>query len=142
MLFRSQQNGTSKPTQHSVQELRRIGIQPDVLCVRCTNQLQEKTRKKISMFTNVTEKDVFSCHDVKSILMVPQVLFEQGLVDLVFKKFGKVGYVNASDNWDRWNTIVKTMELDGEPINIAMVGKYVTLTDSYEIGRASCRERV
>jgi len=121
----------TKPTQHSVQELRRIGIQPDVLCVRCTNQLQEKTRKKISMFTNVTEKDVFSCHDVKSILMVPQVLFEQGLVDLVFKKFGKVGYVNASDNWDRWNTIVKTMELDGEPINIAMVGKYVTLTDSY-----------
>ena len=121
----------TKPTQHSVQELRRIGIQADVLCVRCTNQLQEKTRKKISMFTNVTEKDVFSCHDVKSILMVPQVLFEQGLVDLVFKKFGKVGYVNASENWDRWNTIVKTMELDGEPINIAMVGKYVTLTDSY-----------
>ena len=121
----------TKPTQHSVQELRRIGIQPDVLCVRCTNQLQEKTRKKISMFTNVTEKDVFSCHDVKSILMVPQVLFEQGLVDLVFKKFGKVGYVNASENWDRWNTIVKTMELDGEPINIAMVGKYVTLADSY-----------
>ena len=121
----------TKPTQHSVQELRRIGIQPDVLCVRCTNQLQEKTRKKISMFTNVTEKDVFSCHDVKSILMVPQVLFEQGLVDLVFKRFGKVGYVNASENWDRWNTIVRTMELDGEPINIAMVGKYVTLTDSY-----------
>jgi len=121
----------TKPTQHSVQELRRIGIQPDVLCVRCTNQLQEKTRKKISMFTNVTEKDVFSCHDVKSILMVPQVLFEQGLVDLVFKRFGKVGYVNASENWDRWNTIVRTMELDGEPINIAMVGKYVTLADSY-----------
>ena len=121
----------TKPTQHSVQELRRIGIQADVLCVRCTNQLQEKTRKKISMFTNVTEKNVFSCHDVKSILMVPQVLFEQGLVDLVFKKFGKVGYVNTSENWDRWNTIVKTMELDGEPINIAMVGKYVTLTDSY-----------
>jgi CTP synthase len=121
----------TKPTQHSVQELRRIGIQPDVLCVRCTNQLQEKTRKKISMFTNVTENDVFSCHDVKSILMVPQVLFEQGLVDLVFKKFGKVGYVNASENWDRWNAIVKTMELDGKPINIAMVGKYVTLTDSY-----------
>ena len=121
----------TKPTQHSVQELRRIGIQADVLCVRCANQLQEKTRKKISMFTNVTEKNVFSCHDVKSILMVPQVLFEQGLVDLVFKKFGKVGYVNTSENWDRWNTIVKTMELDGEPINIAMVGKYVTLTDSY-----------
>ena len=121
----------TKPTQHSVQELRRIGIQPDVLCVRCTTQLQEKTRKKISMFTNVTEKDVLSCHDVKSIFMVPQILFEQGLVDLIFKKFAKVGYVNASENWDEWNRIVNSMESDGDTINIAMVGKYVTLADSY-----------
>ena len=56
----------TKPTQHSVQELRRIGIQPDLLCVRCTTPLLEKTRKKISMFTNVVEEDVFSCHDAKS----------------------------------------------------------------------------
>jgi len=55
----------TKPTQHSVQELRRIGIQPDLLCVRCTTPLLEKTRKKISMFTNVIEEDVFSCHDAK-----------------------------------------------------------------------------
>jgi len=121
----------TKPTQHSVQELRRIGIQPDVLCVRCSSVLQEKTRKKISMFTNVTEKDVFSCHDVKSIFMVPQILFEQGLVDLIFKKFGKVGYVDASKNWDKWNNIVNSMESNGDTINIAMVGKYVTLADSY-----------
>ena len=121
----------TKPTQHSVQELRRIGIQPDVLCVRCSSTLQEKTRKKISMFTNVTEKDVFSCHDVQSIFMVPQILFEQGLVDLIFKKFSKVGYVDASENWDKWNNIVNSMESSGDTINIAMVGKYVTLADSY-----------
>ena len=121
----------TKPTQHSVQELRRIGIQPDVLCLRCSSTLQEKTRKKISMFTNVTEKDVFSCHDVQSIFMVPQILFEQGLVDLIFKKFSKVGYVDASENWDKWNNIVNSMESSGDPINIAMVGKYVTLADSY-----------
>ena len=121
----------TKPTQHSVQELRRIGIQPDLLCVRCTSPLQEKTKEKISMFTNVTVKDVFSCHDVKSIFMVPQTLFEQGLVDVIFKKFEQVGYVNASKNWDKWNDIVNSMNTEGVPIKIAMVGKYVTLADSY-----------
>ena len=121
----------TKPTQHSVQELRRIGIQPDLLCIRCSSPLQDKTKEKISMFTNVTTKDVFSCHDVKSIFMVPQALFEQGLVDVIFKKFERVGYVNASENWDKWNKIVKSMNTEGEPIKIAMVGKYVTLADSY-----------
>jgi len=121
----------TKPTQHSVQELRRIGIQPDLLCIRCSLPLQDKTKEKISMFTNVTTKDVFSCHDVKSIFMVPQALFEQELVNVIFKKFERVGYVNASENWDKWNKIVNSMNTDGEPIKIAMVGKYVTLADSY-----------
>ena len=121
----------TKPTQHSVQELRRIGIQPDLLCIRCSSPLQDKTKEKISMFTNVTTKDVFSCHDVKSIFMVPQALFDQGLVDVIFKKFERVGYVNASENWDKWNKIVNSMNAEGETIKIAMVGKYVTLADSY-----------
>jgi len=121
----------TKPTQHSVQELRRIGIQPDLLCVRCTTPLLEKTRKKISMFTNVTVDDVFSCHDAKSIFMIPQMLYEQGLVDVVFKKFAKVGYTNTSKNWDNWNTIVNSLQKTDDAIKIAMVGKYVTLVDSY-----------
>ena len=121
----------TKPTQHSVQELRRIGIQPDLLCIRCSSPLQDKTKEKISMFTNVTTKDVFSCHDVKSIFMVPQALFDQGLVDVIFKKFERVGYVNASENWDKCNKIVNSMSAEGESIKIAMVGKYVTLADSY-----------
>ena len=121
----------TKPTQHSVQELRRIGIQPDLLCVRCATPLLEKTRKKISMFTNVTAEDVFSCHDAKSIFMIPQMLYEQGLVDVVFKKFARVGYVNTSKNWDSWNTIVNSLQKTDDPIKIAMVGKYVTLADSY-----------
>jgi len=66
----------TKPTQHSVQELRRIGIQPDLLCVRCSMPLQDKTRNKISMFTNVTNNDVFSCHDVDSIFQVPEILYD------------------------------------------------------------------
>ena len=122
----------TKPTQHSVQELRRIGIQADFLAVRCAAPLQEKTKKKIALFTNVTASDVLSCHDAGSILEVPQMLHKQGIVDAIFTKFGKVGLVDASANWDRWNGIVKSMHGgEGEPVKIAMVGKYVTLQDSY-----------
>lgn len=121
----------TKPTQHSVQELRRIGIQPDFLAVRCSSPLLEKTKKKIAMFTNVSVNEVLSCHDVESIFLVPQILYDQGIVNSIFKKFGKIGLVNTSTNWDRWNTIVKSLNHYDESIKIAMVGKYVTLADSY-----------
>ena len=122
----------TKPTQHSAQELRRIGIQPDLLAVRCTSPLQEATKKKIAMFTNVTAADVLSCHDVNSVLKVPQILYDQGIMDSLFTKFGRVGVVNTSANWDRWNSIVRDMVgHEDQKIRIAMVGKYVTLSDSY-----------
>lgn len=121
----------TKPTQHSVQELRRIGIQPDIIAARCSSPLHESTKKKISMFTNVTVDDVYSCHDVKSIFKVPQILYDQGIVDNIFTKFGKVGLVNTSANWDKWNTIVRSLEHNDDQVKIAMVGKYVTLADSY-----------
>lgn len=122
----------TKPTQHSAQELRRIGIQPDFLAVRCTLPLEEKTKQKIAMFTNVTAKDVLSCHDAKSIFVVPQMLYDQGIMDSIFTKFGIVGMVNASSNWDKWNTIAENMvNHEDSKVKIAMVGKYVTLTDSY-----------
>ncbi len=121
----------TKPTQHSVQELRRIGIQPDLLAVRCTRPLETSARKKISLFSNVTERDVFSCHDAESILLVPQMLYDQGIIDVIFKKFGKVGLVNTSANWDRWNAIIDSFQNVKEPVRIAMIGKYVKLADSY-----------
>lgn len=122
----------TKPTQHSVQELRRIGIQPDFLAVRCALPLEEKTKKKIAMFTNVTTSDVLSCHDVKSILKVPEILNDQGIMDAIFTKFGKVGMVNTSTNWDKWNKITQNMiNHEDQKVKIAMVGKYVTLADSY-----------
>ncbi|MEK6832311.1 MAG: CTP synthase (glutamine hydrolyzing) [Thermoproteota archaeon] len=122
----------TKPTQHSAQELRRIGIQPDFLAVRCTTPLEEKTKKKIALFTNVTANDVLSCHDVKSIFQVPQILYDQGIMDSLFTKFGKVGMVNASANWDKWNSIAESMiNHEDQKVRIAMVGKYVTLADSY-----------
>ncbi len=122
----------TKPTQHSVQELRRIGIQADFLAVRCTLPLEGKTKQKIAMFTNVTPNDVLSCHDAKSIFKVPQMLYDQGIMDSIFTKFGKVGMVNASGNWDRWNGIVQNMiNHENDKVRIAMIGKYVTLADSY-----------
>ena len=122
----------TKPTQHSAQELRRIGIQPDFLAVRSTLPLEEKTKNKIAMFTNVTANDVLSCHDVKSIFEVPQILYDQGIMDSIFTKFGKVGMVNASSNWDKWNKIAQNMvNHEDQKIKIAMIGKYVTLADSY-----------
>src|SRR5438445_4339068 len=121
----------TKPTQHSVQELRRIGIQPDLLAVRCARPLEIAAKKKISLFSNVSVKDVFSCHDADSILMVPKMLYDQGIVDVIFKKFGKVGLVNTSANWDRWNDIVSSFLKPQEEVKIAMVGKYVKLADSY-----------
>ena len=122
----------TKPTQHSVQELRRIGIQPDFLAVRCTQPLEEKTKKKLALFTNVAVDDVLSCHDAKSIFEVPQILYDQGILDSIFTKFGKVGMVNASANWDDWNKIAESMSSQkDQTVKIAMVGKYVTLTDSY-----------
>ena len=122
----------TKPTQHSVQELRRIGIQPDFLAIRCTLPLETKTKKKIAMFTNVANNDVLSCHDAKSIFQVPQMLYDQGIMDSIFTKFGKVGMVNASANWDKWNEIAQNMiNHENDLVKIAMVGKYVTLPDSY-----------
>ena len=125
----------TKPTQHSVQELRRIGIQPDLLAVRCTQQLHEKTKQKIALFTNVATGDVLSCHDAESIFMVPQILHGQGVTGAIFAKFGvgpEAVPAGSPPMWDRWAGIVRDMTCrrDGA-VNIAMVGKYVTLADSY-----------
>src|SRR5579883_738529 len=121
----------TKPTQHSVQELRRIGIQPDLMAVRCSRPLETSAKRKISLFSNVSERDVFSCHDAESILLVPQMLYDQGIIDVIFKKFGKVGLVNTSANWDKWNKIIDSFQNAKDPVKIAMVGKYVKLADSY-----------
>lgn len=122
----------TKPTQHSVQELRRIGIQPDYIVARCDEPLQQRAKEKMALFTNVGRDDVLSCHDVGSILQVPQVLYDQGIVDSLFQKFGRVGLVNTSSSWDSWNHIVESVvSPKGMAVRIAMIGKYVTLADSY-----------
>lgn len=128
----------TKPTQHSVQELRRIGIQPDYLAVRCSKPLLDKTREKISMFTGVPERDVISCHDADSIFEVPSILHEQGIEDSLFRKFGMVGLVDSSKEWDSWNSTVRSLTTKHvKTAHIAMVGKYAELADSYvSVGHA------
>ena len=135
----------TKPTQHSVQELRRIGIQPDYLAVRCSARLEQRTREKMSMFTNVAPDDVLSCHDARSIFEVPRMLHGQGLVSSLLAKFGMFGLVDTSAHWDKWDAVVGSAaasaaaaaaasaggEGGAAPVRIAMVGKYVALADSY-----------
>ena len=122
----------TKPTQHSVQELRRIGIQPDLIAVRCASPLETTTKQKIALFSNVGLTDVISCHDVESIFMVPTILYNQGIIDTIFKKFHKIGLVNTATRWQEWSDTVHQMITHPQgTTHIAMVGKYVTLTDSY-----------
>jgi CTP synthase len=118
----------TKPTQHSVQELRRIGINPDILAVRCKNILSADARRKVSLFANVGSNCVLSCHDVKSIFLVPEILADQGIVNIISYK---LKLQNLFIKWSNWKRISRAFLNYDKEINIAVVGKYVSLPDSY-----------
>ncbi|HYY67447.1 MAG TPA: CTP synthase [Nitrososphaeraceae archaeon] len=119
----------TKPTQHSVQELRRIGIQPDILAVRCKRPLSTETRRKISLFASVDRKSVISCHDVASIYQIPEVLEEQGMLDAISEK---IVVRRNKLQWSKWKQISKSSyNFDSTSLKIAVIGKYVSLPDSY-----------
>jgi len=118
----------TKPTQHSVQELRRIGIQPDILAIRCRTPLTSEARRKISLFGSVNEDCVISCHDTPSIYKVPEVLANQGMIKVIGKK---LLLRNCSPKWGEWKSIAKSFCDSKGSIKIAIVGKYVSLPDSY-----------
>ncbi|MGI0141093.1 MAG: CTP synthase [Candidatus Micrarchaeales archaeon] len=120
----------TKPTQHSVQELRRIGIQPGMLAVRSKTPLEPSTKSKISLFSNVQLNNVFSCHDADSVLKVPQMLYAQHILDAIFKKFQEEA-PNIKPGLEEWNSIASSFEGAKSEVKIAMVGKYVKLADSY-----------
>ncbi|MDH5256837.1 MAG: CTP synthase [Gammaproteobacteria bacterium] len=119
----------TKPTQHSVKELRSIGIQPDILICRSEREITEDERKKIALFTNVQAKAVFSAYDVGNIYQVPMVLHEQGMDDLVIKRFALE--TKAAD-LSRWQHVVDVMANPKGEVTIAMVGKYMDLTEAYK----------
>ena len=118
----------TKPTQHSVQELRRIGIQPDIIVVRSKSPLTKDSRKKISLFTSVDVRSVISNHDCASIYSVPQMLEAEGILDSIFSK---MRLRNRSIKWSSWKSTAKSFSKPSPSTRIAMVGKYVTLADSY-----------
>ncbi len=119
----------TKPTQHSVKELRSIGIQPDILICRSEREITEDERKKISLFTNVHANAVFSAYDVDNIYEVPKVLHDQGMDELVIKRFGlETKDADLSD----WQHVVDVMANPKGEVTIAMVGKYMDLTEAYK----------
>ncbi len=119
----------TKPTQHSVKELRSIGIQPNILLCRAEKSIPEDERKKIALFTNVSLDSVISAVDVDHIYKIPRELHEQGLDDIVVKKFGlDLPPADLSD----WDQIVEALQNPEHSIDIGFVGKYIEHTDAYK----------
>ena len=119
----------TKPTQHSVKELRSIGIQPDCLICRTDQVIPENEKKKMALFTNVEESAIISAIDVDSIYKIPKVLHDQNLDQIVIRKFG-LDLPKA--NLTEWNSVVDAIDNPENEVNIAMVGKYIGLADSYK----------
>ena len=119
----------TKPTQHTAQKLREIGIQADALICRADRPIPDEERAKISLFSNVAESGVISMWDVDYIYKVPRMLHEQGLDQLICNK---LGLQTQDANLERWDTLVKEVEVTSQSLTIAMVGKYVDLSDSYK----------
>jgi CTP synthase len=118
----------TKPTQHSVKELRSIGIQPDVLLCRGRDPLPPEQRRKIALFTNVEERAVFSAVDADDIYKIPQLLHEQSLDAIVCEKLGLSA---PAADLKEWQQVVAAKGNPDLSVTIAMVGKYVNLKDAY-----------
>ena len=120
----------TKPTQHSVKELRSIGIQPDFLVCRSEDTIPEMERRKIALFTNVMPEDVISVPDVKSIYSLPLLLQKQRLGERAVTKLGLTP--PPTSNLEDWIWVTERHLQPKHEINIAMVGKYINLTDAYK----------
>ena len=118
----------TKPTQHSVKELRSIGIQPDILVCRSEQVLPSEHRKKIALFTNVQEAAVISAYDVDDLYKIPAMMKDQGLDEIVSKQLRLD--LPAAD-LSECDEVVKAKQNPKCEVNVAMVGKYVDLRDSY-----------
>ena len=121
----------TKPTQHSVKELRSIGLQPDILLCRCSVDIDESARKKISLFTNVEERAVIPLLDVDSIYRIPGMLRDFGLDKFVVERFG-IDCKKEADLSDWDDVIEREFTACSGEVRVAMVGKYVDLQDAYK----------
>ena len=119
----------TKPTQHSVQKLREIGIQPDVLLCRCDRQLDRDMKAKIALFCNVDEQAVITARDVSSIYEVPLRLHEEGVDQRIIER---LNMWTGQPNLKKWEEVVERIKNPKGEVTIAVVGKYVDLTESYK----------
>jgi CTP synthase len=120
----------TKPTQHSVKELREIGIQPDILLCRAPSELDEDMKKKIALFTNVNRNSIISAYDVDTtIYEIPLIYLKQGLHEIIFQK---LSLTPGKANIANWEKMVNTFLTAKTSARIAMVGKYINLSDSYK----------
>lgn len=119
----------TKPTQHSVKELRSIGIQPNILVCRSAKPLPAAERSKISLFTNVAELDVIALLDAESIYEIPLILRNQGLGERVCEK---LNIATTTADLSDWEAVVEAQKNPHHEVTIAMVGKYINLEDSYK----------
>ena len=119
----------TKPTQHSVKEMRSIGLQPDVLLCRSEVEIEESQRQKISLFTNVEERAVIPVIDAASIYQIPRMLYERGLDQFVVDRFD----LDVTDaDLSEWDFVVESQLHSDGLVTIAMVGKYMELLDAYK----------
>ena len=119
----------TKPTQHSVKEMRSIGLQPDILLCRSEHEVDAGSRRKIALFTNVEERAVIPLEDASSIYAIPRMLHGFGLDQLVIERFNlKAGAADLSE----WDAVVDAIANPQQEVTIAMVGKYMELLDAYK----------
>ena len=136
----------TKPLQHSVNELRRIGIQPDTIVARSPEIIDAEARRKIALFGTIPEDAVFCSYNVKSIYQVPLILDDQGMGEFVCKR---LGFSDRNRDFKGWREFVEAVLKPEYDVRIALVGKYAGLTDAYvsmcealRHGGAKCRARV
>jgi CTP synthase len=119
----------TKPTQHSVKDLREIGIQPDILLCRAEIPLPPEIKKKIALFTNLREEDIVSAVDVDTIYEIPLIYKTEGLGHSILRKLKLDAKQDNSENWEKW---VRRAKNRNDEVVISIVGKYVKLSDSYK----------
>ena len=118
----------TKPLQHSVNELRRIGVQPDIIVARSPEMIDDESRRKIALFGTIPEDAVFCSYNVETIYKVPLILDEQGMGDFVCKRFG---FAECKKDFKEWSKFVDAILKPEHEVKIALVGKYAGLSDSY-----------
>ncbi|MEM3442537.1 MAG: CTP synthase [Candidatus Bathyarchaeia archaeon] len=136
----------TKPLQHSVNELRRIGIQPDIIVARCSEMIDTESLRKIALFGTIPEKAVFCSYNVETIYQVPLILDEQGMGDFICQR---LGFHDRKPDFKEWKNFVNAMLNPEHKVKIALVGKYAGLADSYvsmnealRHAGASCKTKV